>query len=112
MRRRRLWLPSSAASAPHQVLRIGVAIGGATSGLLDGQIRVLDDLGPLRNFGTQIAGHLFRRTALRICARDHNRPGQRWVFEHITIAYPALGQCPPAVPIFVGIVRALNRRTG
>jgi DNA-binding transcriptional LysR family regulator len=32
--------------------------------------------------------------------------------QHITIAYPEPGQCPPAVPIFVGIIRELNRNTG
>jgi DNA-binding transcriptional LysR family regulator len=29
--------------------------------------------------------------------------------QHITIAYPEPGQCPPAVPIFVGIIRELKR---
>lgn len=30
--------------------------------------------------------------------------------QHITMTYPELGQCQPAVPIFVGIVWALNRK--
>jgi DNA-binding transcriptional LysR family regulator len=32
--------------------------------------------------------------------------------QHITIAYPELGQCPPAVPIFVDIIRDLHRKSG
>jgi DNA-binding transcriptional LysR family regulator len=38
--------------------------------------------------------------AIRIRALD--------LSQHITIAYPAVGQCSPAVPVFVDLIRELN----
>ena len=66
----------------------------------------------LQGFGAGFLSRLAIRREVEAGALKAIRIRAPELKQHITIAYPEPGQCPPAVPIFVDIMRELNRKNG
>lgn len=63
----------------------------------------------LQGFGAGFLSRLAIRREVETGALKAIRIRAPELSQHITIAYPALGQCSPAVPVFVELIRELNQ---
>ncbi len=63
----------------------------------------------LQGFGAGFLSRLAIRREVEMGTLKAIRIRALELSQHITIAYPALGQCSPAVPIFVDLIRELNQ---